>query len=119
MNIVINNKTYEVELIDGVTSKDIVEKLPLELKLNRYAEHEYSGELPFTPKMDKNTTSNVVVGHLYYWDGWNSFVINYKDLDISPYKVVDLGDIKDKSIVEILENADRSINVRLENNNEK
>ena len=119
MNIVINNKKYEVELIDGITAKEIKENLPLDLKLNRYAEHEYSGELPFTPTMDLNSTSKVLAGHLYYWDGWNSFVINYKDLDISPYKVVDLGEIKDKSIVEILENADRSINVRLENNDEK
>ena len=119
MNIVINNKIYEVELINGVTSKEIIEKSPLELKLNRYVEHEYSGELPFTPKMDENTTSNVLAGHLYYWDGWNSFVINYEDLDISPYKVVDLGEIKDKGIVEVLENASENINVRLESNNEK
>ena len=41
-------------------------------------------------------------GHVYYWDGWNAFVINYIDSDISPYKVVHIGEIKDKSVCNIL-----------------
>ena len=40
-------------------------------------------------------------------------MINYEDYDISPYKVVHIGEIADKSIVDILTNEDKSINVNI------
>ena len=114
MKIIIDDKEYEVELFDSITKDEILSQRPLDLTLSRYAGHEYYAELPSKPTMDSNTTSNILAGHIYYWDGWNAFVINYEDYDISPYKVVHIGEIKDKSIIEYLENADNEINVKLE-----
>ena len=114
MKVIINDKSYEVELFDSVTKNEIINMLPLELTLQRYAEHEYYSELPTKPTMDENTTSNILAGDIYYWDGWNAFVINYEDYDITPYKVVHIGEIKDKSIVDYLRKADKNVKIKLE-----
>lgn len=113
MKVIMNNKEYDVELDDNDTTKDILENMPLELTLQRYAEHEYYSSLSFTPKFDANRTSNIKAGHIYYWDGWNAFVINFEDYDINPYKVVHIGEIKDKSIVDLLENGEENISAKV------
>lgn len=86
MNITINGAVYEIELDKNVTTEDILKNLPLNLTLTRYDEHEYYSELPFTPVFAQERTSNIKAAHVYYWDGWNAFVINFEDMDISPYK---------------------------------
>lgn len=111
MHVTINNTDYEVELDSNITVDEIVNKLPLDLTLVRYAEHEYYAELPFTPAFAKETTSNIKAGHLYYWDGWNAFVINFEDYDITPYKVVHIGEIKSSQVSDMLRKADKNINV--------
>ncbi len=111
MQLTIGGTAYEVELDDNITIDDIVKKLPLELTLTRYAGHEYYSELPFTPSFAEETTSDIKAGHVYYWDGWNAFVINYEDTDIAPYQVVHIGEIKSKDVSEMLKNADETIGV--------
>ena len=113
MKVIINNKEYEVILDENDTTKDILANMPLELTLQRYAGHEYYSSLSFTPKFDTNRTSNIKAGHIYYWDGWNAFVINFEDYDIDPYKVVHIGEIKDSSIIELLENGEENISVKI------
>ena len=51
---------------------------------------------------------------MYYWDGWNAFVINYIDSDITPYEVVHIGEITDASVSEMLENAEDTITIKVE-----
>ena len=114
MNFIINGKTYRATINDNKTSQDIIKNLPLSLNYVRYAEHEYYAELPFKPVFGKERTSHILAGHLYYWDGWNAFVINYKECDISPYKVVHIGEIEDKSIVKYLETAEKNISVKVQ-----
>lgn len=111
MNITVDDKVYEVRLDDNKTTRDIVENMPLKLSMVRYAGHEYYSELPFTPEFDSSRTSDIKAGHVYYWDGWNAFVINYEDYDISPYKVVHIGEITDSSISKYLGNAEDTINI--------
>ena len=113
MKVIINNKEYEVILDENDTTKDILANMPLELTLQRYAGHEYYSSLSFTPKFDTNRTSNIKAGHIYYWDGWNAFVINFEDYDIDPYRVVHIGEIKDKSIIDLLENGEENISVKV------
>lgn len=115
MKVQINEMEYEVKLDNNKTVKDIISNLPLNLELSRYAGHEYYSELPFTPTFDKDRTSNIKAGHIYYWDGWNAFVINYKDYDIAPYKVVHIGEILGDNISEILNKSDNTINVIVNN----
>ena len=113
MKVVINNKEYDVELDNNSTTNDVLKNLPLELNIQRYAGHEYYDELPFRPTFDENRTSNIKAGHIYYWDGWNAFVINFEDYDITPYKVVHIGEIKDSSVIQLLENADNNISIKV------
>ncbi len=113
MNFIIAGKKYKAKINDNKTSQDIIKNLPLSLKYVRYAEHEYYAELPFKPVFDKERTSHILAGHIYYWDGWNAFVINYKECDISPYKVVHIGEIEDKSIIKYLETAEKNISVEV------
>ena len=115
MNFIIGGKTYKAVINNNKTSQDIMNNLPLSLNYVRYAKHEYYTELPFKPVFDKERTSHILAGHLYYWDGWNAFVINYKECDISPYKVVHIGEIEDKSIVKFLEIADKNITIEVKN----
>ena len=114
MKITIADKEYQAALLESATQKDILKMLPLDLTLTRFAGHEFYSALPAKPAMAKETTSFVLAGHLYYWDGWNAFVINYEDCDISPYNVVHLGEIQDKFVNEYLKKADKSITVRIE-----
>lgn len=112
MNITLDGQNYSVSLDNNETFKDIMNHLPLDLSMVRYAEHEYYAELPYKPVFDENRTSDIKAGHVYYWDGWNAFVINYVDYDIAPYKVVHIGEITDKSIVDVLMNADEHISIQ-------
>ena len=114
MKITIDNKIYDVEIDDNVTSSAISQKLPLELSLVRYAEHEYYSELPFTPVFAKETTSDIKAGHVYYWDGWNAFVLNFEDCNISPYKVVHIGEIKQTEVSDVLRNSEKKIDIVVE-----
>lgn len=113
MNILIGDTTYRVQLDDNETTRDIVENMPFDLSMVKYAGHEYYAELPFTPSFDQTRTSEVKAGHLYYWDGWNAFVINYVDYDIAPYKVVHIGEIKDAEISSYLQNTDENITIKV------
>lgn len=114
MKIMIDGTAYEVNLFDSVTKDEIHEMLPLDLTLTRYAGHEYYAELPKKPTMDSNTTSHILAGHIYYWDGWNAFVINFEDYDIAPYKVVHIGEITDEKVIDYLANAKDEISVKVE-----
>ncbi len=113
MNITIGDMVYEVALDDNETTRDIISHMPLDLSMVRYAGHEYYSELPFTPVFDENRTSEIKAGHVYYWDGWNAFVINYIDSDIAPYQVVHIGEITDAKISEFLTNADETIEIQV------
>ena len=113
MTIKVNEIEYEVVLDQNETVNDIMEKMPLSLHMVRYAGHEFYSELPFVPVFAPRTTSEIKAGHVYYWDGWNAFVINYVDYDISPYKVVHIGEIKDKSVCDVLANGTDNIQIEV------
>jgi len=114
MTIKLNDQAYTVNLEDNDTVIDIVKMLPLEQEFVRYAEHEYYTELPDKPAFDSvEKTSQIKAGHLYYWDGWNAFVINYEDADISPYKVAHLGEV-DGDISSVLREMSGNAIIRVE-----
>lgn len=114
MQILIDGKTYAAALEDNVTARDIAARLPLELDMKRFGGHEFYAELPFRPEFAAERTSQVKAGHLYYWDGWNAFVVNYIDSDIAPYEVVHLGEIGDKSVCGRLAAAPERIGAHIE-----
>lgn len=113
MTIIIDGKEYKVNLMPSQTLSDILAMRPLELELTRFAGHEYYAELPGTPKEVRETTSQLLAGHLYYWGEGNSFVINFEDYDIAPYKSVHLGEIVGGGVVEYLREAGSKIKIWL------
>ena len=114
MKIILAEKIYSVLLDKNVTSDAILRKLPLELAMKNFGKHEFWAELPFKPEFAYECTSKILAGHVYYWDGWNAFVINYIDWDIAPYRVVHVGEIEDKSICEALKGRSDGFKVRVE-----
>ncbi len=113
MKLTIDGQAYSFAPDDNSTVREILANLPLDLSLVRYAGHEYYAELPFTPEFDETRTSHILAGHLYYWDGWNAFVINFEDWDITPYQVVHLGEILSDTVASYLETAPETIQVTL------
>ena len=115
ISLKINGENFSVEVQDNITAQEIFKNVPLALTMTRYAGHEYYSELPFTPSFDSEKTSSLKAGCLYYWDGWNSFVINYEDCDISPYKSVHIGSVDEaEKICAILRSAGGKISITVE-----
>ncbi|MBP5212737.1 MAG: hypothetical protein J6Z30_07760 [Pyramidobacter sp.] len=114
IQIAVGGKTYAVRLEDSETARAIAAKLPLALEMKRFGGHEFYASLPFTPPFAARRTSKIKAGGVYYWDGWNAFVINYIDWDISPYEVVHIGDIEDASICAALEAAAEPLAVEVQ-----
>lgn len=115
MKIIMDGKTYSVLPDANITFNEISQKLPLELSMKNFGKHEFWAELPFKPEFAMERTSKILEGHIYYWDGWNAFVINYIDWDIAPYSVVHLGKIEDKSICDTLKDKSDGFKIRVEN----
>ncbi len=117
MSVTIKGKKYGVKLDKNTTVNSLLKMLPLNLSMEEFDEHEYYSELSGKPsvasKKTSKKTSKIKAGHIYYWDGWNAFVINYEDTDISPYKVVHVGEIKDKSVIDVLEKSEDKISVKV------
>jgi hypothetical protein len=109
IQIKINNKTYTVVLNDNCCAYDILNMLPMELELRRYAGHEYYSSLPETPTIKGVAmTSEAHAGGLYYFNGWNAFTIVFEDAHIAPYKVVHIGDV-DKEVITHLASEGKTV----------
>jgi len=94
--ITIDGKEYTAILYDNCTVEDILNMLPLELTLQRYAGHEYYSSLPQKPSIKGvPMTSDAHAGGIYYYDGWNAFTLLFGDAHIAPYKVVHIGDMNE------------------------
>ena len=113
MKIQINGTEYIVQTDDNETVTDILTQVPFSLELSRYAGHEYTAALPFTPRNSATNTSRLLPGHVYWWAMGNSFVINFTDYDIAPYKNVHIGRITDAAVIDMLQDAGDTISVKV------
>lgn len=111
VHMAIDDRIYAVKLDDNKTTRDIIQNMPLNLSMVRYAGHEYYSKLSFVPELADTRTSYIQAGHVYYWDGWNALVINYEDYDISPYQVVHIGEILDTGVSLYLRQAADAISI--------
>lgn len=114
MKLTLNAQEYNVTLNDNSTIDDILKLLPMTLEMQRYARHEYYASLSETPTIEGVTkTSDIKAGGIYYWDGWNAFVINFEDTNIAPYKVVHIGDVNGDIVSELSKSGDKiTVNVQ-------
>ncbi|MBR3454779.1 MAG: hypothetical protein IKH26_05615 [Bacteroidaceae bacterium] len=93
--IEIKNQTFTLELEDNPTALDFYHKLPLQIRLVRSLSNEFTCTLQ-EPLVDDNegATSRIRSGSVYYFSLWNAFVLVLKNVNLSPYSVVHIGDIK-------------------------
>ena len=99
IRLTIDGKEYTATLNDNRTVEDILNMLPMELTLQRYAGHEYYSQLPQKPSIkDAPMTSDAHAGGIYYYDGWSAFTVLFGDADITPFKVVHIGDVNEDII---------------------
>jgi hypothetical protein len=104
--ITIDGKEYTATLNDNCTVEDILNMLPVELTLQRYAGHEYYSPLPQKPSIKGvPMTSDAHAGGIYYYDGWTAFTVLFSDSNIDPYKVVHLGDVNRDIITQLAESG--------------
>jgi hypothetical protein len=113
--ITIDGKEYTAILYDNCTVEDILNMLPLELTLQRYAGHEYYSSLPQKPSIKGvPMTSDAHAGGIYYYDGWNAFTLLFGDVHIAPYKVVHIGDVNE-DITTQLAASGATVKAKIEN----
>lgn len=113
INAVINGTSYPIELADNTLCGSLKKLLPFELTMSRSADHEYYAALPETPETGNAVlTSKVKSGGVYYFKAWNALALNFRDMDISPYQVYEVG--ASERIAEILENSGSSLKIKFE-----
>ena len=113
MKAVINSVSYPITLADNELSYSIMKLLPFVVTMSRSAEHEYYAALPGTPETGTaKLTSHVKSGGVYYFKAWNALALNFKDMDISPYQVYEVGASEELS--DVLIKYGKSLKIRFE-----
>jgi len=111
MKLEFNSTIFEIQTEDSILTRDIQNLRPVTLTLTRSADHEYYGSLPQKPGTDgTRLTSRVEEGGVYYFQAWNAFSLNFRDMDISPYQVHYVGKAG-KDLAAALEASGRTITV--------
>lgn len=114
IKLTLDGKNYTATLKDNRTVEDILNMLPLELTLQRYAGHEYYSSLPEKPSMEGvPVTSEAHAGGIYYYDGWNAFTVLFGDANIAPFEVVHVGDVHE-DVITPLSVAGANITAKIE-----
>ncbi|MBR4366889.1 MAG: hypothetical protein IKP43_08935 [Bacteroidaceae bacterium] len=95
VQIEIKNQVFPLELENNPTALDFYNKLPLQVRLVRSLSNEFTCTLQ-EPLVDdsEGATSRIRCCSVYYFSLWNAFVLVLKNVNLSPYKVVHIGDIK-------------------------
>lgn len=114
LKVTIKQKCFSAKLADSEMVRQLAEQLPAEVDFERSGNHEFFCRLAAGLDVAGETgTSDIHRNGIYYFDGWKALSFVYKDMDISPYKVVWLGDFTD-DICRTLEESDGRISVRME-----
>jgi hypothetical protein len=112
--ITINKKDFSAKLADSEPVRQLAEQLPAERDFKRSGNHEFFCRLGTGLDVSGQTgTSDIHKNGIYFFDGWKALSFVYKDMNISPYKVVWLGDFSE-DVCRTLEESDGRISVRME-----
>jgi hypothetical protein len=114
IKLTLHGKEYTATLNNNRTVEDILNMLPMELTLQRYAGHEYYGLLPEKPSiMGVSMTSDAHAGGIYYYDGWGAFTVLFGDAHIAPFEVVHVGDVNEDVISQLVA-AEDTVETKIE-----
>lgn len=96
IKLTLDGREYTAVFNDNQTVADIIDMMPMELILQRYAGHEYYSELPKKPSVKEVPMTSVAhAGDICYFDGWNAFTVLFGDAYIDPFKVVLVGHVNE------------------------
>lgn len=113
MKLKLNDKTYKIHTEKNELTESIQKLAPFSLTLSRSADHEYYASLPGSVKTGgAQLTSHVRKSGIYYFEAWNAFSVNFRDLDISPYKVYVIGEAE-QDLSDLLSKSGSRINIEI------
>ena len=112
--LTIDGKVYHAVLRENSLAEQIAAMCPLELDYTRGGGHEYYAALPkkVSAKGCESTTKGCRNG-LYYFEGWNAFSLVFRDCDITPYQIHQIGEFEE-DVSTVLEKTGRSIRIHCE-----
>ena len=114
LKLTLNNKVYHAKMLDNPLVKQILEMCPFELKYQRSQEHEYYASLPkSTDAKGSKLESKAKKNQIWLFADWNAFCFIFNDCDVSPWKIIHLGDF-DEDISEELNKSPSYIKVKCE-----
>lgn len=112
--ITIRQKDFTAKLADSEMVRQLAEQLPAEVDFERSGNHEFYCRLAAGLNIAGEIgTSDIHSNGIYYFEGWKALSFVYKNMNISPYKVIWLGDFTD-DVCQTLEKSDGRISVRME-----
>ena len=113
MKILLDDKEYEIIADQSAICKSLNAMLPLNMNLSRSGGYEYYASLPQELNVaGAESTSHVKAGWLYYFKDWNAFALNFKEMDIAPYKVYVIAEMSG-GIENALQDAPGTIEIRV------
>ena len=112
-----NNKIYHANMLNTPLVKQIISMCPFELNYQRSQEHEYYASLPKSidakgSKLESKAKKN----QIWCFADWNAFCLIFSDCDISPWKIIHLGDFVE-DISEDLKKSPSHIKIKCEIDN--
>lgn len=114
MIVTIQGKEYKAELPECDAIRQLAAQLPMEEVFQNSGDHECFCRLGRgVNARGMEGTSDIRKNRIYYFADWKALSFVYKDMSISPFKVVDLGEFKD-DVCRVLSEAGSKIRVRLE-----
>jgi len=114
MRLTIGGKVFIANMLDIPPVRGIIAQCPFKLSFSRSAEHEYYARLPVKVDIQGcKGVSNIQANKLYLFAAWNAFSLNFLEMNISPYEVIELGSF-DEDLVPLLQQSGNQINILCE-----
>lgn len=112
--ITINRREFAATLPDTDTVRQLAAQFPINKTFQKSGSHEFFCKLKKGIDVSElSGTSDIHKNGIYYFDGWKALSFVYRDMNISPYKVVLLGDLNEDACP-VFETAMSNLPVRME-----
>ena len=117
LKLTFNKKTYHAKMLDTPLVKQIIDMCPFELTYKRNNENEYYASLPKSIDVKGSKFESIAKkNQIWCFADWNAFCLLFNDCDISPWKIIHLGDFVE-DISEDLRKSPSSIKIKCELDN--
>ena len=117
LKLTFNKKTYHAKMLDTPLVKQIIDMCPFELTYKRNNENEYYASLPKSIDAKGSIFESIAKkNQIWCFADWNAFCLLFNDCDISPWKIIHLGDFVE-DISEDLRKSPSSIKIKCELDN--